>query len=265
MEESTITDSSHILAEERNEKNSTSEDINKSSGQKKRTISKSSIGNQHLFNQQVPKKPKSTLARISSEIAARESFRDLKILNEIEDLYRCCPVGGEHGCCLKHFVVADEKGGCTINYENAVQYVKNCRLVSKEGNSNDIRDPLIINIFKSCIRDDTIRGDERIFKMEYQIPSPQNLLGRDNVVKCCKKAVQVIYGISDHEWKLTSSLLKETINGNLQTLHHKPYTDAHLHLEYTHAIVKGIFKENLRTEFPGNINSSSILTLMASS
>ena len=116
---------------------------------------------------------------------ARESFKDLKILNQIEGLAYCCPIGGPHGCCLKHFVVDDRN----IDYENAVQYIKNCRVVSKEGSSNEIRDPIIINLFKSCIQNDSIRGDESIFKMDFQIPSPRNLLGRDNVVKCCRQAV----------------------------------------------------------------------------
>jgi hypothetical protein len=88
---------------------------------------------------------KSTLARISSEITARENFKELKILN-------------------------------------AVEYAKNVRLVSIEGSSHDIRDPLIISIFKSCLKDDTFSGDQRIFTMDYRIPSPRNLLGRDNVV-----------------------------------------------------------------------------------
>ena len=106
-----------------------------SDGQKKRSLSKSTIGNQHLFNQQMPKKPaKSTLARISSEITARENFKELKILNQIEDLSLCCPVGGQHGCCLKHFVNANG----AIDYDNAVEYVKNVRLVSIEGSSHDI-------------------------------------------------------------------------------------------------------------------------------
>ena len=255
--EATINDSSGIPAEQKsNEKSSsTSERYKNSDGQKKRSLSKSTIGNQHLFNQQLPKKPaKSTLARISSELTARENFRELKILNQLEELSHCCPIiGGDHGCCLKHFVNANEDGvSSTIDYDNAVQYVKNCRLVSKEGSLNDIRDPLIISIFKSCIQDDTIRGDERIFIMDYRIPSPRNLLGRDNVVKCCRKAVLAIYGISDYEWKLTSTELKSTLNGNLQTLHHKPYSDATLHEGCTHAKVKSIYENNLRTEFPGD-------------
>ena len=138
-----------------------------------------------------------------------------------------------------------------IDYENAVQYIKNCRVVSKEGSSNEIRDPIIINLFKSCIQNDSIRGDERIFKMDFQIPSPRNLLGRDNVVKCCRQAVLTVYGLTEYEWKQTSSLLKKTVNGNLQSLHHKPYTDATLH-EYTHAEVAEVFKNNLHTEFPGS-------------
>jgi len=217
--------------------------------QKKRTLlSKNSIGNKHLFNQQLPKKKsKSALHQFSSEITAREHFKDMTIVNQIEDLSYCCPVGGEHGCCLKHFV--DDNG--IINYENAVQYIKNCRVVSKEGSSSEIRDPIIINLFKSCIQDDTVRGEERIFVMDYLIPSPRNLLGRDNVVKCCRKAIFAVYGISEYEWKLTSSLLKKTENGNLQTLHHKPYSDATLH-EYTHAEVAKVFKDNLNTEFPGD-------------
>jgi len=250
--EATNNDSSGIppAKQKSNEKSSsTSERYKTSDGQKKRSLSKSTIGNQHMFNQQLPKKPaKSTLARISSEITARENFMELKILNQIEDLSLCCPVGGQQGCCLKHFVNANG----AIDYDNAVEYVKNVRLVSIEGSSHDIRDPLIISIFKSCLKDDTFRGDQRIFTMDYRIPSPRNLLGRDNVVKCCKKAVLVIYGISEHEWKLTSTELKASTSGNLQSLHHKPYSDATLHEDYTHAKVKEVFKNNLLTEFPGN-------------
>jgi len=64
---------------------------------KKRALSKHSIGNKHIFNQQLTKKPKSssTLNKLSSEIIARESFKDLKILNQIEGLAYCCPIGGQ--------------------------------------------------------------------------------------------------------------------------------------------------------------------------
>ena len=205
-----------IIIEENNNVSDCTDSKKNQENEKKRSLSKSTIGNMHKFNQQLPEKPtKSTLARITSELTARENFKDLKILNQIEGLSNCCPVGGEHGCCLKHFV---DKNGA-INYENAVNYVRNCRVVSKEGSSNEIRDQVIINIFKSCILDDMIRGEERIFKMDYQIPSPQNLLGRDNKVKCCRNAVLIVYGLTDYEWKLTSSLMKTAENGNLQTLH----------------------------------------------
>ena len=222
------------------------ETINSNHKEKRRVLSKSSIGNKHKFNQQLPKKSKSTLHQISSELIAKEHFKDLKIINQIEDLGHCCPVGADLGCCLKHFVQDDG----IIDYDRAVQYIKNCRVISKEGSSHEVRDPMVISIFKSCIQDDTIRGDERIFKMDYQIPSPLNLLGRDNAVKCCRKAVLVVYGLTDYEWKLTSSLMKSAVNGNLQSLHHKEYTDATLH-DYTYAKVEEIFKNNLHTEFPG--------------
>ena len=74
-----------------------------------------------------------------------------------------------------------------------------------------------------------IRGEERIFKMDYQISSTRNLLGRDNKVKCCRNAVLIVYGLTDFEWKLTSALMKKAENGILQTLHHKQYSGATLH------------------------------------
>jgi len=57
--------------------------------QKKRTLlSKSSIGNKHLFNQQLPKKKsKSALHQFSSEITALEHFKDLTIVNQV--LWNC--------------------------------------------------------------------------------------------------------------------------------------------------------------------------------
>ena len=163
------------------------------SEEKKRKLSKHSVGNQHKFNQQLPKKSTTALNKISSELTLKEDFLDISILNQIESLANCCPIGREQGCCLKHFV--DENTGL-VDFEKAVSYVKNCRVPSKRCSNHDDRDPIIINIFKSCIQDDSIRGNERIFKMDYQIPSPRNLLGRDNSVKCCRAAILTIVSTS---------------------------------------------------------------------
>ena len=204
----------------------------------KRKLSSSSTGNHYKFNQQKPKKPK----ELSAEVTAREDYQDIKIINQLDGLSHCCPSGGDWGCCLKHFLLETTN---IPDYERAVQYVRDNRIVSKEGSSHDTRDPMIISTFKNSISKETIRGQERIFEMDYRIPSPENLFGRDNTVKCCKKALWVVYGISEHEWKKTSSLFKECPRGqNVTTLHHKFYKDTTLH-EYTHAEAAKVFEDNL--------------------
>ena len=203
----------------------------------KRKLSSSSTGNHYKFNQQKPKKPKEW----SAEVTAREDYQDIKIINQLDGLSHCCPSGGDWGCCLKHFLLETN----IPDYERAVQYVRDNRIVSKEGSSHNTRDPMIISTFKNSISKETIRGQERIFEMDYRIPSPENLFGRDNTVKCCKKALWVVYGISEHEWKKTSSLFKECPRGqNVTTLHHKFYKDTTLH-EYTHAEAAKVFEDNL--------------------
>lgn len=190
---------------------------------KRKQLTSSSTGNQYKFNQQLPKKSK----EISSELIAREHFQDIRIINDLDNLSHCCASGGDFGCCLKHFI--DEKNNLP-DYERAVQYVKDNRIASKDSASHEVRDPMIINIFKSSIKNDTIRGGERIFEMEYRMPSPSNLFGRDNTVKCCRKALQAIYGITEHEWRLASSAFKDVPFGqNVSSLHHKAYKDQTLH------------------------------------
>ena len=183
----------------------------------KRKLSSNSTGNKHKFNQQLPKKSKDSL---SPKLTASENFADIKIINQLDSLSKCCPNGGEWGCCLRHFI---DESIQLPDYTKALQYVKDNRIISKEGATNEIRDPLIISIFKNSIMNDTFRGEERIFEMDYRIPSTSHRFGRDNSVKCCRKALLMVYGISEHEWKKTSAIFKECpIGENVTTLHHKP-------------------------------------------
>ena len=89
-------------------------------------LKSNSVGNQYKFNQQLPKKKK----EISGiEFSAKENLREIKIVNQMESLYQCCPIGGDWGCCLKHFVDENTK---LPDYDRALQYVKENRVVSKE-------------------------------------------------------------------------------------------------------------------------------------
>ena len=69
---------------------------------KRKKLTSSSIGNKKCkFNQQKPKKPKKDS---SIELSAREHLRDIGIINDLDSLSHCCPIGGDWGCCLKHFI-----------------------------------------------------------------------------------------------------------------------------------------------------------------
>jgi len=212
---------------------------NISLAKKRKKLTSNSTGNRHKFNQQKPKKPKDN----SSELNAREHMRDTEIINEIDSLSNtCCPNGGEWGCCLKHFI---DKETDIPDYEKALKYVKENRIASKESCSHEIRDPMVISLFKSCIKSDSLRGGERIFTMDYRMPSPTGLFGRDNAVPCCRKAIWAIYGVTEHDWRKASSRLKEVESGqNLTSLHHRPFTDKTLH-DYTYAEAAAVFEENL--------------------
>ena len=70
--------------------------------EKKRKNS-NSVGNRHKFNQQKQKKLKDN----SSELSARENMRDVGIINDLDSLSHCCPIGGNWGCCLEHFINKD--------------------------------------------------------------------------------------------------------------------------------------------------------------
>ena len=205
---------------------------------KRKKLTSNSVGNRHKFNQQKQKKPKDN----SSELSARENLRDVGIINDLDSLSHCCPIGGDWGCCLKHFI---DKDIDIPDYEKALKYVKENRIASKESCSNEIRDPMVISLFKSCIKSDSLRGGERIFEMDYRMPSPTSLFGRDNAVKCCRKAIWTIYGVSEYEWRVASSRLKEVASGeNLLSLHHKSFTDRTLH-DYTYKEAEQVFNDNL--------------------
>ena len=83
------------------------------------------------------------------------------------------------------------------------------------------------------------------------MPSPNNLFGRDNTVKCCRKALWVIYGVTEHEWRLASTTFKEVAFGqNVTSLHHKAYNDKILH-NYSYAEAEQVFNDNLG--YAGNL------------
>ena len=206
---------------------------------KRKKLTSSSIGNKFKFNQQKPKKPKKDN---SIELSAREHLRDIGIINDLDSLSHCCPIGGDWGCCLKHFI---DKETDLPDYDRALQYVKENRIASKDSCSNEIRDPMIISLFKNSVKNDALRGGERVFEMDYRMPSPTNHFGRDNAVKCCRKAIWKIYGVTEHEWRVASSSLKGvSVGQSLSTLHHKPFTDRTLH-DYTFAEAEKVFNDNL--------------------
>ena len=139
-------------------------------------LKSNSVGNHYRFNQQLPKKKKDISG---SQLTAKENYLEIKLVNQLESLGQCCPIGGEWGCCLKHFI---DENTQLPDYDRAVQYVKENRIASKDSASHEVRDLMIINIFKSSIKNDTIRGGERIFEMEYRMPSPSNLFDRDRSI-----------------------------------------------------------------------------------
>ena len=202
-------------------------------------LKSNSVGNHYRFNQQLPKKKKDISG---SQLTAKENYLEIKLVNQLESLGQCCPIGGEWGCCLKHFI---DENTQLPDYERAVQYVKENRIASKDDSTDEQRDPLIISLFKNCISNETFRGGERIFEMDYRIPSTTNRFGRYNSIKCCRKTICAVYGISEYEWKKTSTAFKECAAGdNVTSLHHKSYTDKTLH-DYTHEKASKVFEDNV--------------------
>ncbi len=65
---------------------------NNSLEKKRKKLTSSSIGNKYKFNQQKPKKPKKDN---SIKLSAREYLRDIGIINDLDSLSHCCPIGGD--------------------------------------------------------------------------------------------------------------------------------------------------------------------------
>ena len=100
--------------------------------------------------------------------------------------------------------------------------------------------------------------------MDYRMPSPTSLFGRDNAVKCCRKAIWTIYGVSEYEWRVASSRLKEVASGeNVLSLHHKSFTDDRTLHDYTYKEAEQVFNDNLRYAGSSFTNLLYILLLLS--
>ena len=80
--------------------------------------------------------------------------------------------------------------------------------------------------------------------MQYEIPSIDKKLGKRNKIEVCVRTLQCVYGISAYEWRLCNEVLRESDDGRVSSLRHKPWDDDYLH-DVTYAEVENIFQRNL--------------------
>lgn len=255
-------------------------------GLKKKRLSKSSIGNNCKFAQQI-KKPK--VDKVISSYSLQ--FDEIELTCELDNLIRtaCCKANEciNGGCLGKIFWKSNEcrssscsSSSCssssssyfssssycssssssstedgTFNIKGALDYMKQCRKY-KTGNNTaegkEDRDSFVQDKFKIVLTDDGFHGTNRVFKYTFSIPQPDlSLLGTNNRIQCCKSTFLAVYGISSHEFRVCAELLKSSSTGTLPSLHHKAYKDDHLH-DYTFAQVEDIYLAN----FPNTLCAS---------
>lgn len=176
-----------------------------------------------------------------------------KLSNEIENILQCCAKGGLNGNCLiKAFL---NKYGFSYGeaLESAVDYITTCRQMGVTDTSNKYnRNQFIIGVFSAMVESDEYRGDQRIFKMKYSIPSLDFRLGESNRVAACLPIVLLTYGITEYEWKTISSSLKECEDGRLGSIHHRKWKDDNLPENMTYAACERAFQNNLGRNVIGN-------------
>ena len=130
----------------RQENETKSENSSKNNFKRKMTV-RNSVGNQHKFAQQLPKEAKRTCSSSEEDKLARsEHIEDTKIQNAVDKLSFCCPssLDDGYGCLLKLFRDTSPGSENTTSYSNydyfecykrAVTYVKQCRQLGKQDNS----------------------------------------------------------------------------------------------------------------------------------
>ena len=107
---------------------------------------RNSVGNQHKFAQQLPKEAKRSCSSSEEDKLARsEHIEDTKIQNAVDKLSFCCPssLDDGYGCLLKLFRDTSPASENTSYsnydyfecYKRAVTYVKQCRQLGKQDNS----------------------------------------------------------------------------------------------------------------------------------
>ena len=154
---------------------------------------RNSVGNQHKFAQQLPKEAKRTCSSSEEDKLARsEHIEDTKIQNAVDKLSFCCPssLDDGYGCLLKLFRDTSPGSENTTSYSNydyfecykrAVTYVKQCRQLGKQDNSqlsekeNRVRSSFAYHL--SIIDWEMQIGMSFVSKRCYQFTVLQNMTG----------------------------------------------------------------------------------------
>ena len=244
---------------------------------KRKITARNSVGNQHKFPQQHRSKESK---RAEEERLAKksENSEDLKIQNAVEKLSFCCEdslTNGGFGCLLNLFRDCSSSSSSDHNtdssssssneyferYKRAVAYVKQCRQLGKQNNSElsekKNRDSFLQEVFRECVSTQKVQsnGKEK-FSFHYCIPSIKNRLGSANKHAVCKQTVLGVYGFSEHDWRICSSALKTSSTGRVSDLRHKPWTDDVL-FDYTFAEAEDVFADELGIPKPGLLTTDS--------
>jgi len=256
----------------RQENETKSENSSKNNFKRKMTV-RNSVGNQHKFAQQLPKEAKRTCSSSEEDKLARsEHIEDTKIQNAVDKLSFCCPssLDDGYGCLLKLFRDTSPGSENTTSYSNydyfecykrAVTYVKQCRQLGKQDNSQlsekENRDNFLQEVFRECIIDqEKLSNGKEKFSFKFCIPSINNRLGNANRHVVCKQTLLSVYGFTEHDWRICSSALKTTDTGRVSSLRHKPWTDDVLH-DYTFAEAEDVFADELGVPKPGQLIESN--------
>ena len=227
----------------------------------RRVFSKAAAGNQHTFPQQHRAVLSSRKRKNEEEtFASSDLLLDSKIQVMLDKLSSCCSkCSNGFGCLLSLFrppsstsssIPTDESFSMEyIDCRNqAVQYIKRCRLYGKVSNpllsDRENRDNFLQEIFRGCIVDEQRLSTGQIkFSMKYCIPSTSDRLGAINRPQVCKDTLLAVYGFTEHDWRICSEAIKSSDTGRVSSLRHKPWTDDHLP-EHTFREAEDVFMNN---------------------
>ena len=230
------------------------------SRKKIKTLGKSSVGNFHKLPQQTKKKSSSNSCAAPSSFQRSDFYSNEQIRRDVSKLSDCCAKGKGlfGGCLLKLFGYKEEdtQSSCTSETDlerrekaisAATEYIRVYREQGLTESKTDKakRDSFIQEIFRGCIFSEHLNENgAKKFDMQYEIPSIDKKLGKRNKIEVCVRTLQCVYGISGYEWRLCNEVLRESDDGRVSSLRHKPWEDDYLH-DVTYAEVENIFQRNL--------------------